>query len=73
MTKTGFAVVRFTVIASSKSNFYNISKLFLEHPCVNLDSVLLERKTNETTIVSNTETKYGSHKEKCSPKLLEDN
>ena len=38
----------FTVIGSSKSNLCNISKLFLEHPYINLDSVLFERKTNET-------------------------
>ena len=61
----------FTVIDSLKSNFYNISKLFLEHPYINLDSALFERKTNETTIVSNTERKYGNHKEESSPKLLE--
>ena len=60
-----------TVIDSSKSNFYNISKLFLEYPCLNLDSALFERKINKTTIVSNTETKYGSLKEESSPKLLE--
>ena len=59
----------FTVIDSSKSK--NISKLFLEHSYLNLDSALFERKTNETTIVSNTETKYGSHKEESLPKLLE--
>ena len=61
----------FTVIDSSKSNFSNISKLFLEHPYINLDSALFERKTNESTILSNTETKYGNHKEESSPKLLE--
>ena len=54
----------FTVIDS-------VIELFLEHPCINLDSALFERKTNETTIVSNTETKYGNHKEESSPKLLE--
>ena len=61
----------FTVIDRSKSNFSNISKLFLEHPYIKLDSALFERKTNETTTVSNTETKYGNHKEENSPKLLE--
>ena len=61
----------FTVIDSSRSNFHNISKLFLEHPYINLDSALFERKTNEKTIVSNTETKFGNHKEESSPKLLE--
>ena len=61
----------FTVIDSSKSNFHKISKLFLKHPYINLDSALFERKTNETTTVSNTETKYGNHKEESSPKLLE--
>ena len=61
----------FTVIDSSKSKFYNISKLFLEHSYLNLDSALFERKTNEPTIVSHTETKYGSHKEESLPKLLE--
>ena len=45
----------FTVIDSSKSNFYNISKLFLEHPYLNLYSTLYESKTNETTIVSDGE------------------
>ena len=45
----------FTVIDSSKSNFYNISKLFLEHPYLNLYSTLFESKTNETTIVSDGE------------------
>ena len=61
----------FIVVDSSKSNFFNMLKLFLGHPCLNLDSTLFESKTNETTIVSNTETKYGSHKEESSPKLLE--
>ena len=61
----------FTVIDSSKSNFYNISKLFLEHQYLNLDSTLFESRSNETTIVSNTETKYGSHKEESSLKLQE--
>ena len=61
----------FTVIDNSESNFYNISKLFLEHPYINLDSALYERKTNKTTIVSNTETKHGNHKEESPPKLLE--
>ena len=31
----------FIVVDSSKSNFYNISKPFLEHPYLNLDSALL--------------------------------
>ena len=87
VTKTSFAVVHattislsecyvnnfFTTIDSSKSNFYNISKLYLEHPYLNLDSTLFERKTNETTIVSTTGTRYGSDKEESSPKLLANN
>ena len=61
----------FSVIDNSKSNLYNISKLLLEHPYKNLDSTLFERETYETTLLSNTETKYGNHKEESSPKLLE--
>ena len=61
----------FTAIDSSRSNFYNISKLFLEHPYINLNSALFERKINhKTTLVSNTEAKYGNHEEESSPKLL---
>ena len=48
-----------------------MSKLLLEHLCINLDSALFERKTYTNTLVSNTETKYGNHKEETSPKLLQ--
>ena len=34
----------FTVIDSSKSNFYNISKLFLERPYINLHSALFKKR-----------------------------
>ena len=61
----------FTLSDSSKSNFHSVSNSYLEHPNLNLDSILFERKTNETTMVHNTERKYGSHKEQTSPKLLE--
>ena len=61
----------FTLTDSSLSNFYSVSNPYLEHPNLNLDSTLFERKTNETTMVHNTERKYGSHKEQTSPKLLE--
>ena len=76
MIKPGFVVAHAMTIGvtecySLKSNWYNISKLLLEHPYINLGSALFERKTYANTLVSNTETKYGNHKEESSPKLLE--
>ena len=76
MIKTGFVVVHATTIGvtecySSNSNLCNMSKLLLQHLYINLDSVLFERKTYANTLVSNTETKYGNHKEESLPKLIQ--